>query len=293
MSDDYMSDEILNGITESSTGIAKSREHRRLLNINARFEETREEIRRKRMTPAEREKERRDEALAQPISEESKGFALLAKMGFKPGMTLGKQREDDDRPKLSAPIVIEVKANRKGLGHEKHEENERNERVEMHLKAMKERAEQHEELIDDFRKRRRVESTVKTVLKDLHTCRKACEELDLRINQRLPRESWFWRSFKIKKETDVVVSSLFGAAEQQEEEKYQYSNGLDAPPEIDYSTFDEEAIRSRLQKIVEYLRDQHFYCSWCGAQYEDADDLAENCPGDSRTSHDSNDYHDD
>lgn len=39
------------------------------------------------------ERLRREEALNKPMGSESIGFALLAKMGFKPGMSLGKKKE--------------------------------------------------------------------------------------------------------------------------------------------------------------------------------------------------------
>lgn len=37
------------------------------------------------------EKEKREEGLSKTIGAENKGFAMLQKMGFKPGMTLGKK----------------------------------------------------------------------------------------------------------------------------------------------------------------------------------------------------------
>jgi len=36
------------------------------------------------------------EGLSRPIDQQSKGYELLAKMGYKPGMTLGKKREDGE-----------------------------------------------------------------------------------------------------------------------------------------------------------------------------------------------------
>ncbi|KIH57832.1 hypothetical protein ANCDUO_11972 [Ancylostoma duodenale] len=39
------------------------------------------------------EKVLREEALSKPVPETSKGFALMAKMGFKPGMSLGKKKD--------------------------------------------------------------------------------------------------------------------------------------------------------------------------------------------------------
>ncbi|GAA6053020.1 hypothetical protein JCM3770_002386 [Rhodotorula araucariae] len=38
-------------------------------------------------------------------------------------------------------------------------------------------------------------------------------------------------------------------------------------------------VRSRLALMLTYLRNKYHYCFWCGCQYNDANDLAENCPG--------------
>lgn len=40
------------------------------------------------------EKEKRDDGLQTPLTADNKGFALLAKMGFKPGSGLGKLGKD-------------------------------------------------------------------------------------------------------------------------------------------------------------------------------------------------------
>ena len=74
------------------SGIARSQAHKRALGICARGESAAEAMR-ARPKKADLEKIRRDEALAKPVGEESKGFSLLSKMGYKPGMTLGKQKE--------------------------------------------------------------------------------------------------------------------------------------------------------------------------------------------------------
>ena len=42
--------------------------------------------------------------------------------------------------------------------------------------------------------------------------------------------------------------------------------------------FEAQDSLERLQAILDYLRTKHYYCFWCGCQYNDADDLA-NCPG--------------
>lgn len=74
------------------SGIAKSHAQRRALGICARSESAAECI--KAMPKKiDLEKIRRDEALATPVGEDTKGFSLLAKMGYKPGMVLGKPKE--------------------------------------------------------------------------------------------------------------------------------------------------------------------------------------------------------
>ncbi|CAI2354615.1 unnamed protein product [Caenorhabditis sp. 36 PRJEB53466] len=274
--DDYMSAEILQGVSDAP--------------IHSRFEESRETFKPKRpISHAEREKERRDEALAKPIGQESKGFALMAKMGFKPGMTLGKQREDEIR--ISEPIGIDIKGNRKGLGHEAEEVQERNDRVEAVMQKMKEQAAKHEELIDDYSKRRRQDENAKQLVKDIRACRKVCEELDHRIERKVPKVAWFWRSYKVIKEDDAP-KRYHRHHEEEEEEEYKYSNGLKAPVDPNYDvTMPLEELETILRTINEYLRDGHFYCIWCGANYCSPEDMAEHCPGATRRAHHGDDDH--
>ena len=63
---------------------------------------------------AELESEKREEGLQKSLDSSNKGFALLAKMGYKPGDSLGKSKTG-----IVEPIGIEVKNNRGGLGAEK------------------------------------------------------------------------------------------------------------------------------------------------------------------------------
>ncbi|KZW03869.1 RNA-binding domain-containing protein [Exidia glandulosa HHB12029] len=42
----------------------------------------------------------------------------------------------------------------------------------------------------------------------------------------------------------------------------------------------------RLAATLAYLRQEYLYCFWCGAQYEDAEDLQRHCPGEDEDSHD-------
>ncbi len=44
--------------------------------------------------------------------------------------------------------------------------------------------------------------------------------------------------------------------------------------------------QDRLARVTMYLRRQYFYCLWCGTQYDDEQDLVENCPGEDEDAHD-------
>jgi len=44
--------------------------------------------------------------------------------------------------------------------------------------------------------------------------------------------------------------------------------------------------QDRLARVTMYLRRQYFYCFWCGTQYDNEQDLAENCPGEDEDAHD-------
>lgn len=124
--------EILHNLPFS--GVSALPSQRRLLKLNARKETTEEEIRNL-PKKADLEKQRREEALSKPVGAESKGFSLLAKMGYKPGMSLGKPREGSETG-IKVPIPIEMKAGRSGLGHETHEKEQQQQRVELHFKKL-------------------------------------------------------------------------------------------------------------------------------------------------------------
>lgn len=114
------------------------------------------------------ERETREEALSKPISSDNKGFAMLSKMGYKPGMTLGRDvktnisvlegypsTSDNNsnllKPSagLKEPISVDVKLDRKGLGHSI-EAKEKRARADAAWKAFQ----IHQRIIhDDFKSR--------------------------------------------------------------------------------------------------------------------------------------------
>lgn len=41
----------------------------------------------------------------------------------------------------------------------------------------------------------------------------------------------------------------------------------------------------KLDMLTTYLRTTYCYCHWCGTHYEDAADLQQNCPGETKDDH--------
>ncbi|TKR70552.1 hypothetical protein L596_022563 [Steinernema carpocapsae] len=297
--DDYMSEALLTSMNDVKPGVSKSREQRRQLTIHANREVARSQ---KPMKKTELEKAKRDEVLAKPISAESKGFALLAKMGYKPGMRLGVQKEGQTNG-LDEPLPIELKTGRTGLGHEAEAKKQQKERCEAHMKQMKERAAMHNVLVGDFRKRKRNQGEQKIVIGDIMKSRKACHELDTRNDLELPVEQWHWPIYRERKAAEDPLASTFRPTPQfpkrkdlpfsdededhadEDDATYVYANGKPAPREERLRELTADELDERLRSITEHLRNTHLYCVWCGHQYETDLDLTDQCPGVTRGDH--------
>jgi len=279
--EDYMSDTFM--LADVRPGVSQSRSSQRILRMETERDEANERIRalpRK----VDLERERRNEALSTPLGQDTKGFAMLTRMGYKPGMTLGKVKEDGSSGSgIPVPIGIDLKTDRTGLGHASHEKNQAEKRVREHVVEMVKRAKIHNAMIGDFRDRRRIAAAQKRLMGDIEKCRRVCAELDARLNLKSPSVSWYWPIQK-------VPSSIEGD-EDEEEARFVYANGQSAPSEDILDDFSEDLLQERLFMIIAYLRATHFYCNWCGHQSQDADELSRACPGSKREDHDSEDFH--
>lgn len=286
--DDYMSESFTASVADVRPGLALSRTERRILKIEAEKYENAERLR-KIPSRAEMEKELRETGLSKPVSEESKGFALLAKMGYKPGMSLGKKKEGEEEG-IKEPITIDFKTCRTGLGHKTEEEAKQKRRADLYVKASLARAKVNNLLLGDFQKRKRTATVQKQINGDLMKSRKACQELDLRKGLLLPTVPYFWPIYKEKAdEMDEHPKRRQLRGESVDTENFFYSNGKQAPAELQIDELAEDEIMDRLEDITVYLRGTHYYCIWCGCQYESEQDLRDQCPGSTRDSHEGDD----
>ena len=231
-----------------------------------------------------REKEREVLAagLAKPIERNNIGFAMLEKMGYRFAGFIGKGRKlivetiDKDRPWAAADLPyrslfpLSSRQVKFGLLSQFIYLRSRTDRVGLGIAEKRQREEQLEEIgnlqkiqresqrADSFKAQKSVQFTQKQLVADLYKCRTACETLDKRkgiVNAR------YWNP-------DVELEPV--KAEQNRLQQLAQSV---------------EQLHSDLVDLLEYLRTVHFYCFWCGAEYNDAEDLTQNCPGTEKDLH--------
>ncbi len=96
---------------------------------------------------AVREEEERNRGLETKLDESNKGFAMLQKMGYKAGDSLGKSGSGG----LVNPISVEVKNNRSGLGRDALIKEIREQKEARRRSGGKRRKAEHEMTPEEFR----------------------------------------------------------------------------------------------------------------------------------------------
>lgn len=208
-------------------------------------------------TYQQQEKEVREKGLNTAIPAENRGFQLLAKMGFKPGASLGKSQNG-----LKEPINVVVKENTAGVGREEHVKTAKQNKQQLKAITM-EKCEQ------SFKAANVEKSIIWTLKRDFYKAQRVCEELDFREQIKLPKESYFWSRETVRKL------------------KQKESEDTEDDSESDDEEYEKNITEENLFKIIDYLREKYLYCLYCVFTATDKEDLYTNCPGRYRLDHDS------
>lgn len=71
-----------------------------------------------------------------------------------------------------------------------------------------------------------------------------------------------------------------------EEERVDDSKGSDIEKSEDEERWEALSVDEQLTVVCSYLRNQHFYCLFCGHQYDSSQQVLEECPGETEDDHD-------
>uniref|UniRef100_A0A3P8W0F6 G patch domain-containing protein 11 n=1 Tax=Cynoglossus semilaevis TaxID=244447 RepID=A0A3P8W0F6_CYNSE len=237
--EDYMSDAFLSTTQDVKPGVSMVRRVKEAMKKEVKQKE--KNIQNRQKTYKEHEKESRDSALQNSLSNNNKGFALLQKMGYKAGQGLGKEgagRVD--------PIPLNIKTDRGGIGLEEIKKRKAEEELERYRQKVRTKQQNETRTLDDFRSRMKTERDERKTEGDLRKSQRACEQLDNLKGIIVPREDWYWP--KANADEDEVEEEYDN--EEKEEEDI-----------VELTTID------KLQILTSYLRGVHFYCIWCGTTH--------------------------
>ena len=249
----------------------------------------------------------RDEALSTALPATSKGFQMMAKLGFKPGTALGPSSPSSFSPPNAnahmEPLGIAVKEDRGGIGMESEKKRKFREeaaKVEGIEKRRKAEEGDYRERVARERQEQRVEGQCWGAMRVLEGLEQPDEGA-----KKVPRKS-----------VNVLWRGLVRDREEKEKEKrarYVWDQGLmrnqhyedlgvdddeqdgrvwgkeegEGEEESEDEELDEFLAlegNQRLSRLVEHLRAKHFYCLWCKSKYEDED--IDGCPGPEEDDHD-------
>lgn len=255
--DDYMSDKFASVTTpDIRPGLQFSQKRKREMEMHSKQAKL-DEQNRKKSTPKQRQQDQLEKGLANAIPKTNIGFAMLAKMGYKEGSSLGKSGQEG----IVVPIGITVKEGRGGLGREAAVKQFKEKQKQLAREKLLKKADVKDFDPNEFRMRKVRESQLRQVEGDLSRCQRVCRRMDMEMQFEEPTISWFW--------PEEVVQ---GEDEEEEEEE----------PEIDVIQYEPH---EKLELINDYLRTTHLYCNWCGVKYDSLEDMTSNCPGVTRDDH--------
>ncbi|KAL4239817.1 G patch domain-containing protein 11 [Mactra antiquata] len=192
--EDYMSDAFLKLIPDTRPGLLPrnaARQHDKQKKEKVANEKNKQKPR------AVLEKEKREEGLEASISSENKGFALLQKMGYKPGMAIGKSGIG-----RTEPVPVELKTGRGGLGRDADQKRKKEEQAQFHKHMSAKRHKMDAENKQTFLKRMNEKLRNRDAEKDLYKSQKVCEQLDTQLGIVKPHELFFWPEALLPKEDD-------------------------------------------------------------------------------------------
>jgi hypothetical protein len=243
-------------------------------------------------------------------SSNNKGLAMMAKMGFKPGSALGSK---DNVGARTEPVGISMKDDRGGIGLDTEKKRKFREEHEREGKRVKAEEGDYRERVRKEREEVRLEGQIGAAMRVAERMASEKEEEEVvdetadgkkrKISTKpLKQINVLWRGLIRKREEkerdrrmrydlNQSLSRLPTYEDEDEDkqalgkEKTQYvlvEDLEEEDPELEELTALDPAVR--LQRLVEYMRQEFHYCFWCKFTYPDEE--MEGCPGLTEEEHD-------
>ncbi|KAL8899192.1 MAG: hypothetical protein Q9192_001697 [Flavoplaca navasiana] len=243
----------------------------------------------------------RDEALNTSLPVSSKGYQMMARLGFKAGSALGKEGNEHARKE---PLGVAVKEGRAGIGMERERKRKFEEDFNNHDGSKKRETE------GDFRKRQAREREQKRteglcwgamrVLEEFESdhsttgedAREEGENTCKSLSEPSAGINLLWRGLvkardekerqrRMRCDLQQGLSRTAAYDDPDEERQERQTWGIEEEEveveDLELNNFNGLEPAERLRRMVEYLRDKWRYCFWCKCQYPDS--LMDGCPG--------------
>ena len=250
----------------------------------------------------------------------NKGLAMMAKMGFKPGVALGSK---DNVGARTEPVEINIKENRGGIGLDTEKKRKFREEVEKEGKRVKAEEGDYRERVRKEREDVRLEGMVGAAMRVAERMDGEKEEAKILGEPDVGDACKDWTkerkiSAKPLKQINVLWRGLIRKREEKERDRrmrYDLERSLSRLPTYNDPDEDKDDKRAlgkeanqyslvedleeedpeldkfnalepaeRLQRLVVHLREEYKYCFWCKYTYPDKD--MEGCPGLTEQDHD-------
>lgn len=232
-------------------------------------------------------------SLSTAIPTTSKGFQMLSKLGYTPGSTLGAAGNTNA---ALEPVMVEMKEDRGGIGLANEKKRKLTQALEERERGEKAEEGGFRERVAKEREEKRIEGQVVGAMKVLERLEEETEDgtaekrKKKRVNvlyrglvrQRQERE----RERRVQYDLLQTLSRNPAYDEDEEDERLAWGGEEEDVEEEDeeLEAFEKLEPQKKLERLVEELRKQYWYCFWCKHRYEDED--MEGCPGVGENMHD-------
>lgn len=244
----------------------------------------------------------RQTGLETSISSDNIGFKLLQQMGYKPGKAIGKTGFGS-----IDPIKVDIKRGKGGLGRDEIVKEVKKRKEEEFFKKMEEKNEKIADLEKGYQNLRRDKWETRKLKREIKRAKNALclfeekkmgfreisnlegrgkEELFEKDDEKLEGEDKEYDMDEEEEEREEEEEEMLFLRKRRKKKignKKDWNEDEDV--EEDEGEREEEGSQEILQELLNRLRNEYFYCIYCGFEYSSKNELDAKCPGENEEIH--------